>query len=369
MLDIVLDLINKAERIAILKQLELTTEKGTIEPPCNLFVKLTANIKCLAASLVEEKIYESWVIEWFFDVEAKTVRNWRRALTTHGHFYSSTDGGRPKAFSDRVSIKAHFLVDYFKDNNNSLKKIEVMDIMESLVAEENHQNSGMIDASFSRKTFERWLEEYGFSEFSGQLHSPSRVYEQSDIRNFVVFASVVQVLSETVNSNLICNTDSTTVKICPTATGNDWKMVATKVNNEVPTLESTSSLDFFIRFWNCHCAAGFSCPLVFILADSSLPQEAVEIIPVMGLTTGSDPNLGYIVFCKRRNGNTALCSWFYNKIFIPWINALRTSLALHAANVCIIIFNFYYIRVRHYMLLCHWMGNQLSSTLYYKKQL
>jgi hypothetical protein len=167
----------------------------------------------------------------------------------------------------------------------------------------------------------------GFAE----VITDARLLATMDIRNCVSFAAMNGYMVPKVNSRLILNCDATQFHVGYNTTEKkvEVKYIGERCSSKPLKTTTTegdkgSGVGFFIKYFLLISAFGNQSHPVFVIADSCMDPEAIDIHEVEGLGVGTDITAtGYVVFCRTRCGNTAFFEWYTRTILVGVVVATK----------------------------------------------
>ncbi len=72
---------------------------------------------------------------------------------------------------------------------------------------------------------------------------------------------------------------------------------------------------------------------IYVVSDARMNAKDLDTYTVQGLGVGSGvEDYGYVIFCKKRTGNTALYSFINEHVLVPLINNIRDNFSLSVEN-------------------------------------
>ena len=90
---------------------------------------------------------------------------------------------------------------------------------------------------------------------------------------------------------------------------------------------------YFIKLYLFCNAFGISGSPIFIVADSNMNSNQIDVREVSGLGIGSDINAkAYVVFCQRRSANVSFYRWFITDIFVKFFCDIRARYKLQLSE-------------------------------------
>lgn len=203
------------------------------------------------------------------------------------------------------------------------------------VKTKERRNIGAVERSVSRTTILNIKRAIDLGEKHGQFKTHARVVAENDPRNAYSMTVMAHAFSEQLDPQMIFNWDATQFIISAEGTN---VMVYVKDEIDCPlTSESNGTLDFGIKMYHFHCAAGIPSPPVFVIANSALPADHYVSFVVKGMGNTMDAmNFGYLVFTRTRCCNVEFYSWFATTVVIPFVKMLRDQYDCKVI-LCIII--------------------------------
>ena len=150
-----------------------------------------------------------------------------------------------------------------------------------------------------------------------------------DIYNAISYAAMNHVLVPLCKPQLILNYDATqfrvgygtngcvSVVIPETEKNMKHKVMKRKDNKGITA--------YYIKYMCLISAFGFISEPVFLVADSNMSKEDIDVQEVMGLGVTSTVTKGYVVFCQSRAGNASFFEWFNQVIVLGFIESIRTN--------------------------------------------
>jgi hypothetical protein len=255
-----------------------------------------------------------------FKLSGNTFRNYSRAFDSGSTLHCK--GGRPTVLDVISTQKMKDLAKgRIKPDNPTYVKTFNQEAEETAI----RRGKNITDLKTPNKsTLFRSQKSLGTAKGIAEETSSARVTACASICNAVSFLAMnfaMALLS--ISLLLICNLDATQF-----AVGNDSQgRVKVWYSNEEgrpETLKACSKdkglVSYFIKYFLLMFADGSTGPPVFVVADSNMHKEALDIHEVPGLGVSTDMrSMGYVVFCKTRCCNKKFFRWINEKIIFKEI--------------------------------------------------
>jgi hypothetical protein len=192
-------------------------------------------------------------------------------------------------------------------------------------------NSGTVHKP-SKRFFKRLDEVLLIKEANGEATTDARALATSSVRNAVAFAAMNELVVPLCTPVLILNVDATQF----TVGADDNGKILVKYFERVPgkplkvlPRKGDGGLFYTIKYYCLVSAMGYASFPVFVIANKSMDEHAIDVHRVEGLGIGTSVNEhGYVIFCKSRLGNRAFFDWFILILLIPWVKDLRRQWGL-----------------------------------------
>ncbi len=175
-----------------------------------------------------------------------------------------------------------------------------------------------------KSTFTKLIGKLEATPKSCQAKPVARIVAELDPRNAYSMACMVLAFCDDLDEHLIINWDATQFVLEGDGDSIVYTVKSIETEDIPVTSPSDSQLDFGIKLYHCHCAAGRVVPPVFVIADDSMDADALSVNKIEGLanTNGSDAE-GYLCFTKTRCCNAAFYRWFIREIVCPFVVTMR----------------------------------------------
>jgi hypothetical protein len=205
--------------------------------------------------------------------------------------------------------------------------------LEALKVKQQTADIRMKDAkvsNFSDRSYSRFEQRNGIRTGNAEVTTNARVESVASVRNFVSFAAMNQFMVPKVSSKLIFNVDATQFIVGHDACGNvTVKYIETEDNKDkplksLPDGHNVSKNLYAIKYFLFISAFGFQTEPVYVIADDSMDEDAIDVHRVEGLGVGTQlESHGYLVFCKTRCCNLAFFVWYNKHVVIPAVGRGR----------------------------------------------
>ncbi len=146
----------------------------------------------------------------------------------------------------------------------------------------------------------------------------------ASLRNIVSMAAMNDgiVNGYGVHPSLILNMDGTQYTVGTNKSSTEIKFItrnSSKSLKTVPTDGEKGIVCFFIKFYLLISAFGYSSDPVFVLQDSNMEKDSIDVhrVEELGMTNTIN-TCGYVVFCKTRCCNELFYVWYLQCIVIAW---------------------------------------------------
>jgi hypothetical protein len=186
------------------------------------------------------------------------------------------------------------------------------------------------------RTQKSWKVKSGIAEET----SSARVTACASICNAVSFLAMNFAMHLIgVSLLLICNLDATQFTV-GNANGGRVKVWYSDENDEgrPETIKACSNdkglVSYFIKYFLLMFADGSTGPPVFVVADSNMAPDELDIYEVPGLGVSTDMrSMGYVVFCKTRCCNKKFFKWINEEIIFKQVEERKEVFGLPADSV------------------------------------
>ena len=236
----------------------------------------------------------------------------------------SSGPGRPKLFDEGDYVKIREIVSHRKNRKGTLIQPAELRRRMTTIAKKTAERHGKAKSSvefISERTYRRVLEEVGATEANGEKTTDARAAACSDIRNTVSNMAMNLTIIPQCEPDLILNSDATQFRV-----GYDCnkKVKVVFIKEEQGDSAKKAAADktdkgitaYFIKFYLLINAAGCQSDPVFVIADSTMPEDVIHPMQVRGLSIGTQiDGKGWLVFCKTRGANEAFYMWF-NRVIL-----------------------------------------------------
>lgn len=172
---------------------------------------------------------------------------------------------------------------------------------------------------------------------AGTTTEPRR-REESDPRNMVAEAALLQAYSADLEPDCIINMDAT--QYCCGKDGIVQEVMWIKGNEEnpsVPVSRQVNELDdmgLYIKVYNQVASNGTAAPMVSVIACQDMEDEEFAYFKMAGLSATTDASC-YMWVCmvKSRGGNDAFYQWFIANSVLPFIDLCRENCGVENSKV------------------------------------
>jgi len=167
-----------------------------------------------------------------------------------------------------------------------------------------------------------------------QHKTHARIVAENDPRNALSMHALVKAFSTDLAPTMIGNFDATQYVVSQERPDQGYYIKQERLDDKPLTAESSGGLDFAIKFYHVHNAAGFTSTPVFNIADGNMGEEDADFYTISGLgTNGTQRNFGYLCFTKTRACNKKFYDWFAKQILIPFVVESRESIDAKVSNI------------------------------------
>jgi hypothetical protein len=180
----------------------------------------------------------------------------------------------------------------------------------------------------------RFKIENNFVEATCQFKTHAKIFAEADPRNHFSFAVMNEAFMGSRDASMFFNWDATQ---CSVDAEGHATIVKCKWDDDTPaTALSAGGLAFAMEYYHFHNAAGDMAPMVLIAVDDSMEENEFFFAKVPGLShTQLVDAVGYLVFTKTRNCNSAFYRWYAHTVvsriyclLTPWSPSLYSLPAL-----------------------------------------
>ena len=232
-------------------------------------------------------------------------------------------GGRPPLLdaTSELAVTTQ-LINATKDQRSIRKRDFSKLCSEQAVENRKRRNIGVTHLTISPTTSRRYKARLNVGEKQGQFKTQARIEAERDPRNAYSMIAMATAFSSQLSPHMIFNWDATQFVI----NGDGEKsMVYIKGELDSPlTHPGSGGLNFAIKLYHFHCAAGFPAIPVFIVAVDSLDEDDLICHKVLGLSNNTAPSsYGYLCFTKTRCCNKKFYSWFASTVVCPFVEQQR----------------------------------------------
>jgi hypothetical protein len=164
----------------------------------------------------------------------------------------------------------------------------------------------------------------GFSECVKQFKTHARIVAEADPRNAYSMYLKSKAFCSQLFPEMIFNWNATQYVV-----NSDGDESGIFIKAELPSDrdlsgESGGGLDFAMKLYHFHNAAGFCSPPVFVIADNSMSEGEYKVFKIDRLNSDrSMDSYGYLCFTKTRACNSTFYKWFVFNVVVPYITERR----------------------------------------------
>lgn len=235
--------------------------------------------------------------------------------------------GRPPKVS---TTQKEWLLDQMTNRQHQLRVEEFKQLVVEAVRRtctERKEPHGHID-NVDDETLRRLEVDLGIKKGLAETTTHARANACADVRNMVTFAAMNYLMTGLTNPVLTLNADATQYTV---GSGKGDKAIKYIPNGDLsmkvlPLAGEGGLVSFFIKFYMLMTAAGHLADPIYIMADSSMDEEDIHVLPVQGMGVNTNPfSVGYLVWMKTRSPNAHFFRWFNNLFLIPFVTNLRIA--------------------------------------------
>lgn len=208
----------------------------------------------------------------------------------------------------------------------------------------------------SKSTIRRVNKRLELTTGNAETTPNARVEAESDIRHTVSFAACNHLMVKLVNPNLIVNMGATQFKVGNS--GDDLVKVVVRRKNlrsaqggkiKLKTKSrkgKTGIVAYYIKYYLVMSAGGYSSKPVFVIQDENMEADAMDAYEVPGL--GISGHFGWIVFCKKRAGNSKFFEWMNESVVFKLISEIRADCKLPVDSLAFLTLDGENIQIKPY---------------------
>lgn len=305
-------------------------------------IDLSTDEKMWFATQINEHGVKAKSLESYYNINAVLLRKYAKRARDGLFLHDGMKGGRPYCIS---SEKKQGLLATVLENRIQVTTASWNENLQSAFKETAKERNTVIPAhkSLSKRTIGGIELELNVKTAMAEKTTDARAIAVSDIRNAVSFAAMnsYMVQSMKVNPKLILNADASQFKV-----GSDCKQniqikyaetESIKLEGPLKSLPNVADKGitaFFMKYYLLMSAFGDQADPVFVLADSSMDSESIDVFEVVGL--GISNVVGgkaWVVFCKTRCYNLQFYTWFNTTVLVPWVMQIRSIYHLSASDI------------------------------------
>ena len=268
-------------------------------------------------------------------IDRGIVAQWHRRYMRHGILHRTP--GAPKILTEtvRISIESNL-----SGNNHNRTAVEFDKFVQE-AHKENVSSYSTVSAcsikKISRRSLVRIEKEIGIRTGNAEQTTDAREKACADKRNAV--STAVGHSMVTTSALLMFNADGTSfqtgggltelVRVKYLPLDQEMKEGPLKVSAQ----RGASLVAYFIKLYLFCNAFGISGSPIFIVADSNMDSNQIDVHEVPGLGIGSDINAkAYVVFCQTRSANVTFYRWFITDIFVKFVSDIRVKYNLQLSE-------------------------------------
>ena len=257
-------------------------------------------------------------------ISGSTIRKWERKLK----FLQETGvdtfhkvGGQ--ALIDEESMKnlaQECDALYQKENSPNRGQLEEM-ILEKMNETSLKMGKDELHDEIKKTTYYNIKMRAGIHKNKGQTKTLARIRAEADPRNALSMAILLETFAKDLDSDLVCNFDSTSCCIFP----EDGPLYFRRKESDLPvTNTKDSELPVILKFMFFHNAAGKMAPIVIIIDDPNLDPEQIVFTRFRWNSTHFP---GYLCFMKSRSLTNEFQHFFFEYVVYPFIDEMQANVA------------------------------------------
>jgi hypothetical protein len=255
---------------------------------------------------------------------ANTVRKWMNKSKFGKYLHE--DNGRPRLLDDDATDKLLSSVSGPMATPTSTFKTKYLECIQD--TNERRGKSRSLAKLPDNKTIKSFINENNLAKQNIEEITDARYAATFDVYNAISYAAMNYFVVPLSNPHLIINYDATQYKVGYNQDGAvECVVMKSDLSNKkkvFKTLGDKGLVSYFIKWFCVINASGQNSSPVFLIADSSMEPEDIDVhfVKDLGCSTQVGSN-GYVVFCKTRCGNRKFYEWFNKEILIPFITTIR----------------------------------------------
>ena len=269
-----------------------------------------------------------------YGLDVKCLQQYARNITQKKGFQSAN--GRPKLLSDEEEqrLVGNLVNRTYQEADSSYLSMLQEGVNASLHARKDTSRDAKPPSRRWRGRFEARND---IVSENAVVTTDARAVACADVRNAVSFAVMNQLVLQDykVKADLILNVDGTAFTVGKDAGRRERvKLVRNKKPKNMPTkvrlqTNKPNRLPYTQKAHILISAGGFQAAPIYIVPDSKMPKDDIDVHKVSGLGVGTDVlNHGYVVFLQSRCGNAAFFTWFTEVVLVSFVQQIRQARGL-----------------------------------------
>lgn len=287
--------------------------------PKDICVHFRSTGECVRAYCRHHNLPRTNLLNWLAKYEL---------FMTHGidEFYGSK--GRPR----KIDVKAienlkHKLITASEQQHTANKRGFAQVCNEGAAETLKRRGIGCGESVVvSQRTMDRTIHEAKVSKGECQHKTKARIDAEADPRNAYSMYCMANAFTSDEHPEMMFNWDATQY-VLGTEKGKVGYTVKTEDSAQKPlTAQSTGELEFGIKLYHMHNAAGAVAPPVYVVADKSMKEGEFVGYRVPGLGNANIPgSFGYVCFTQTRCCNDEFYRWFVKDVVVPFVESCRAA--------------------------------------------
>ena len=288
--------------------------------------KLTSEEKEYLGKAILAKKLTPKIIHERDELKEDTVRYYAEKVRKGDHLYDH--GGRP-SYLDKIGEQ-----DLIKEVNPKFyhhEKEKLEDIVKG-IGEETAERRGIDPENVklpSARLLRSMKKNLHIKIGKGDPSTEARRKATEDLFNWINYLAMIKYISSNFPPALILNADATHFSAGPDGSASRDVLFSGARPRHLkaePNKNSQSLVQYGIKYILLMSAGGSAADAVYIIADSSMGKEEVDVHEIYGLGIGGGiGNRGWIVFCQQRAGNKAMFKWYHQAVLLPFVQFLRST--------------------------------------------
>jgi hypothetical protein len=267
-----------------------------------------------------------------YNIKPSTLRRWivkyqDEKKSGQARWGDGTNSGRQPLLDEFGLKKVQGAIDKAYSTDKTMRWAAVRKLINAqIVANSRSRGIPVEGYDISESTFDRYKQTLDIGGRKSQLKTKARINAEKDCRNAFSMFCLSKAISEGLEPEMIFNWDATQYMVTPEG---EFEVVVRKGSEEdkTPTEVSPGEMNYFVKLYHFHNAAGNVAVPVLCIANDKMGEEELVVHKAKGGGSTndavSDNNYSFICYTKTRSGNAAFYRWYAETVVIPFINQVR----------------------------------------------